>query len=171
MRQHVFTKQIALKQKKCHVFPRTPEAYIQSTKKPNQVPGPWNSFSLKTEIAEKPWNLRTCCLRLSVENVQIINITHSNIKLKTRLYLLKMNIFYTQQQENILCSSHLENDSQIILSWSGILAPLKSIAALSELHYHLSFMSASSLTIETKFQRKNAIQSIFIHSDIQACTK
>lgn len=49
-----------------------------------------------------------------------------------------MNIQYTQQQENITCSSHFENDSQIILSWSEILAPLKSIAVLSELQFHLS---------------------------------
>jgi len=34
--------------------------------------------------------------------------------------------------------THFENDSQIILSWSEILAPLKSIDVLSELHYHLS---------------------------------
>lgn len=89
-----------------------------------------------------------------MENVQIINIRHSNINLKTRLYLLKMNILYTQQKENITCSSHLENDSQIILSWSGILAPQKSIAALSELHHHLSLYDCQFLDHWNKISKK-----------------
>lgn len=88
------------------------------------------------------------------ENVQIINMTHSNINLKTRLYLLKMNIFYTQQQENIMYSSHLENDSQEILFWSGTLVPLKSIAALSELHHHLSLYDCQLLDHWNKISKK-----------------
>lgn len=84
----------------------------------------------------------------------IINIAYSNTNLKTRLYLLKMSIFYTQQQENITCSSHLENDSQMILSWSGIPAPQKSIAALSELHYHLSLYDCQFLDHWNKISKK-----------------
>lgn len=96
----------------------------------------------------------TRCFGFSVENVQIINIRYSNINLKTRWYLLKMNIFYTQQKENITCSSHLESSSQIILSWSGILAPRKSIAALSELHYHLSLYDCQFLDHWNKISKK-----------------
>lgn len=109
--------------------------------------------------------------KCSDNNVTYSNISEFKIKPgKTRLNLYKMNILHAQQQKSITCSSHFENDSQIILSWSEILAPLKSIAVLSELHYHLSLYDCQLFSQWNKISKKEYyLQRIFIHSNIQAC--
>lgn len=84
--------------------------------------------------------------------------------------MYKINIFHTQLQENITCSSHFENDSQIILSWSEILPPLKPIAVLSELPYHLSLYDCHLFGQGNKISKKDYyLQRIFIYSNTQAC--